>query len=428
MNKWKLQGKAALWAIVLVALAAAGGWFYWSRQGSSDSAEVSAKPAAGASSGAVQGGSGKSKGGGGQRGPGSGGGAAQPVSVAQVRKQDIRVTVPAIGTLTASNLAVVRAQVSGTLQSLLFKEGQQVKAGQQLAQIDPRAFEAAVAQAEGNLARDSAQLENARIDLKRYTDLMAKDAIARQQLDTQDALVRQLDGTVKADKGSLENAKLQLSYTRVYAPISGRVGLKQVDLGNVVQPSDANGIVSIAQTRPIQLVFSIPSANLPKVAANLKKGLPMQVDALSRADGSMLAGGKVATMDNTIDQSTDTIRIKAIFPNNDDVLFPNQAVSVRLQLDTIKDTLAVPQVAVLRASQGFYVYVINADNTVSTRTVSPGVVDGSMMAVDGDIKPADTVVIDGIDRLREGAKVEVISKDAKVRDARKKPASDKPSN
>jgi multidrug efflux system membrane fusion protein len=341
--------------------------------------------------------------------------AVQPVSVQSVRRQDIRVSVNAIGSITALNTAVVHAQVSGVLQRLSFKEGQQVRAGQLLAQIDPRALQAALSQAEGALARDKAQLDNALIDLDRYRGLLAKDAIPKQQLDTQEALVRQLEGTVKADQGAVDSARVQLSYTRVTAPISGRVGLKQVDLGNVVQPGDANGIVSITQTQPISLLFAVPAAHVPLITARLRAGASIPVEAWERGGKRQLAVGRVDTVDNAIDPSTDTIKVKAVFANRDEALFPNQAVSVTLQLDVLNDAIAVPQAAVLRGAQGFYVYVVNADNTVSTRVVTPGAGDEGWMAVEGPLRPGEKVVIDGTDRLREGARVELIAADPKQR-------------
>jgi multidrug efflux system membrane fusion protein len=342
-----------------------------------------------------------------------GGNNAQPVSTELARRQDIRATVNAIGNITASNTAIVRAQVSGVLQSLNFKEGEQIKAGQLLAQIDPRAYSASVNQAEGSLARDQAQLDNAKIDLARYRDLLAKDAIPKQQLDTQAALVRQLEGTVKLDQAAVESTRLQLSYARVTAPIAGRVGLKQVDMGNVVQPGDAFGIVSITQTRPIAMVFAVPAAHLPKINAGLKTNQPMEVQAWDRFGKKQLALGRVTAIDNAIDPTTDTIKIKALFANADDALFPNQSVVVTLQLATLSQVLAVPQAAVLRGAQGFYVYVVNPDNSVSTKVVNPGTVDAGWMAVEGELQSGDKVVIDGTDRLREGAKVEVIAADAK---------------
>lgn len=398
------RGAIGPWVWILaVALAAGGGWWWWKSR---------AEPAA---AGAAQGAAG---------GPGGATGAnrrfapanrTQPVSVQAAERRDIHVVVNAIGSMTASNTAVVRAQVSGVLQALRFKEGQQVSAGQVLAQIDPRAFQAALGQAEGTLARDRAQLENARIDLARYRDLLAKDAIAKQQLDTQEALVRQLEGTVRTDQASVDNARLQLSYTRVVAPISGRVGLKQADLGNLVQAGDTNGLVTITQTRPIALLFALPSANLPQIAAKLRVGQPLVVEAWDRGGTQRLAVGKLATIDNAIDASTDTIKAKAEFANENDALFPNQAVSVRLALDTLSDTLAVPQAAVLRGAQGFYVYVVGADNAVATRAIKTGPIDGDWMAVSGAVQAGDQIVIDGVDRLRDGAKVEVIAADPKQR-------------
>lgn len=426
-------GKAKPWilaALVTVAVAGAAWWQLHGRAADSTAGNPAGPAVQGSASG--NGGSGGGGGGGGSRRFGGGNG-VQPVSVRAARQQDIRVIVNAIGSLTASNTAIVHAQVSGVLQSIQFQEGQQVKAGQLLAQIDPRVFAATAAQAEGALARDSAQLENARVDLARYKDLLAKDAVPKQQFDTQAALVRQLEGTVKVDQGALASAQLQLSYSKVVAPISGRVGLKQVDLGNVVQPSDANGIVSIAQTHPIALVFAVPASQVPLLQARLiakslagqpqgrqhPHGRPgearvggdsqaLTVQAWDKGGAKQLATGQVSTIDNAIDAATDTIKVKAVFPNADDALFPNQSVSVRLQLDTLKDALAVPQAAVLRGAQGFYVYVVEADNTVSTRVIKPGVVDGEWMAVEGAVQAGEKVVVDGVDRLRNGAKVEVI--------------------
>ncbi|HEY4083599.1 MAG TPA: MdtA/MuxA family multidrug efflux RND transporter periplasmic adaptor subunit [Burkholderiaceae bacterium] len=393
------SGKVMVWGLVGAAVLVAGGLWWWKGH----EAAAGANGPAGAASAP-----------GGRGGPGGRFGGAnrvQPVSIETVRRKDMRVMVSAIGSITASNTAVVQPQVTGVLQDILFKEGQQVKAGQQLAQIDPRAFQAALGQAEGQLARDKAQLDNARVDLTRYRDLLAKDAIPKQQLDTQDALVRQLDGTVKSDQAAVDSARLQVTYTRVLAPISGRVGLKQVDLGNVVQPGSVNGMVVITQTKPIALVFAVPSANLPQISAALHANKPLDVEAWDRGGTMKLASGRVASTDNSIDPTTDTIKLKALFKNDDDALFPNQAVTVRLQLDTQSNVLAVPSAAVLRGTQGFYVYVVGADSTVATRIVKPGVVDGNWTAIEGPVEPGEKVVIDGVDRLREGAKVEVIAAD-----------------
>jgi len=399
----KRPGRLLPWIIVATLALASGGAFWWWKTRTAEAAGAASGQAASAPGGGPGGAAGRRRFGGANQ--------VQPVSVQAARRQDIRVSVNAIGSITASNTAIVHAQVSGVLQSLNFKEGQQVRAGQQLAQIDPRAFQATLSQVEGALARDKAQLDGARVDLARYRDLMAKDAIPRQQLDTQAALVAQLEGAVKADQGNVDSARLQLSYTRVTAPIAGRVGLKQVDLGNVVQPGDANGIVVITQTRPIAMVFAVPATHVPLLTTHLRAGETIPVEAWDRGGKRQLAVGRVETVDNAIDPTTDTIKVKALFPNADDALFPNQAVSVTLQLATLTDVLAVPQAAVLRGSQGFYVYVVNADSSVATRVVKPGAVDAGWMAVEGALQPDERVVIDGTDRLREGAKVEVIAAD-----------------
>ena len=398
-SRRSVRARVLPWLLVVLLLAAAAGLWWWRAHDSAGSADQAA--AARRFGGA---------------------GTAQPVSVAPVRRQDIHVSIDAIGSVGASNTAEVRAQVSGVLQSLHFKEGQQVKAGQLLAQIDPRAFQAALSQAEGMLARDKAQLAGARVDLARYTELLAKDAIPKQQLDTQRALVQQLEGTVAADQGTVASARLQLAHTRVIAPISGRTGLKQADLGNMVTPGDANGIVSITQTRPVALVFAVPADHVAQIAASLRADRSLPVQAWDSSGQHRLAQGRVETIDNAIDPATDTIKVKALFDNTDDSLFPNQAVSVRLQLSTVHDALAVPRAAVLRGAQGFYVYVVGADGTVSARSVTPGPVDGDAMAVQGKLQAGEQVVIDGTDRLREGARVEVIATDPAQRVGASAPA------
>jgi len=400
------SGKALPWIIAgLLAAAAAGGWWWWSSS-TSTAASATGSPAANAGAGAAKGGPAGAPGQGNSRfgGPNR----VQPVSVATARKQDIRVTVSAIGTIAAANTAVVRTKVDGELKALHFKEGQIVKAGALLAEIDRRPFEIALAQAQGTLARDTAQLQNAKLDLERFRDLVAKDAAPKQQLDTQDALVRQLQGTVLSDQAQVDNAKLQLSYTRVIAPISGLVGLKQADLGNVVRASDTNGLLSIAQTQPVNVVFAVPDVYLPKISKQLKAGETLRVEAWDRDQKSKLADGKVASTDNAIDATTGTIKLKALFANVDNGLFPNQFVNVRLQMDTLADAVAVPSAAVLRGTQGNYVYAVNEDKTVSVKRVRPGASDGDWMSVQGEVKVGDVVVTDGTDRLREGAQVEVV--------------------
>ncbi len=403
-------GKATPWiAAILAAAVAGGGWWWWSsRAASSPAGATAASTATGATKGGAPGAPGAPGGAGQGNSRFGGANRVQPVSVATARKQDVRVTVSAIGTIAAANTAVVRTKVDGELKALYFKEGQVVRAGALLAEIDSRSFVIALSQAQGTLARDQAQLQNAKVDLERFRDLVAKDAAPKQQLDTQDALVRQLQGTVLSDQAQVDNAKLQLSYTRVVAPISGLAGLKQADLGNVVRASDTNGIVSITQTQPVNVVFAVPDTQLPKITKQLKAGEILRVEAWDRDQKNKLADGKVASTDNSIDTTTGTIKLKALFANTDGGLFPNQFVNVRLQMDTLTDATAVPSAAVLRGTQGNYVYVVNEDKTVSIRRVRAGAVDGDWMSVQGEVKVGDVVVTDGTDRLREGASVEVV--------------------
>jgi membrane fusion protein, multidrug efflux system len=414
--------------VVTTLLAVVGGGAYWFKDTSAVQAVLTAvapslanppAAAAGKASGAGGAAAGSGAGVGGRR---FGSGAAQPVSVEAVRTQDVRVMVNAVGNFVASNTAIARVQVSAIVKTLHFKEGQQVQAGQLLASLDDRAYQVALQQAEGQLASALAQLDSAKLEAARYKDLYAKDAIAKQQWDNQEALVAQLSGTIKASQAARDAAKLQLSYTQVLAPIAGRVGLKALDLGNVAQPSDAGGVVSISQTRPIALVFAVPASHISAMSRSLKAGKPLEVQAFDRAGKLKLATGKVDSIDNTIDASTDSIKVKALFPNRDDALFPNQAVNVQLQLDTIEQAVVVPQAAVLRGAQGFYVYLLNADNTVSVRGVKVGETDAGATVVLSALQAGDTVVIDGVDRLREGAKVEVIATDPKKRVGANAPA------
>lgn len=312
--------------------------------------------------------------------------------------------VSAIGTLSARATAVVRAKASGELLSIKFKEGDEVKAGQLLAEIDPRSYQATLTQAQGNLQRDQAQLKNAQLDLQRYQDLLAKDSIASQQVDTQKALVRQLEGTVAADQAQVDAAKLQLSYTRITAPIAGRLGLRQADRGNVVGPSDAAGIVTINQVRPMDAVFSVPEAQLIAINQRLANGASLPVELWDRDQKQRLARGRLGAVDNAIDATTGTIKAKAAFDNEEGLLFPNQFVNVKLQVNLLKDVLTVPGTAV----QNNYVYLVRPDGTVTQRRIRVGVADGDRVSVEGELQDGEQVVTDGIDRLREGAKVAVI--------------------
>ncbi len=377
-------------AAVLVALAlavAGGAWWWTQRQGGGE-------PAA-------------ARGPGGPRMGTMAGPQAQPVSVGVVDRRDMRVLVNAIGTLNARATAVVRAKVAGELQKLYFKEGDEVRAGQLLAQIDPRSYQATLSQAQGTLQRDQALLRNAQLDLQRYEALKAQDSIASQQVDTQAALVRQYQGTVAADQAQVDMAQLQLGYTRITAPISGRLGLRQADLGNVVNPSDANGIVTITQIKPIDAVFSVPEAHVDAIARRLAGGRALPVELWDREQKNLLAQGRLNALDNAIDATTGTVKAKAAFDNAEGRLFPNQFVNVRLQLDLLEQALTVPGAAV----QNNYVYLVQGDGTVTQRRLAVGVADGDRVSVRGELQPGDQVVTDGIDRLREGAKVTVIAAD-----------------
>ncbi|EJE53032.1 RND family efflux transporter, MFP subunit [Acidovorax sp. CF316] len=395
------QGRALWWVLLLVLIAAAVGGGLWWKQRQAAPAQADAPAGRGG------------PGGPGGRGPArfSAGGQTQPVSVGVVRRQDVRVQVNAIGTMSARATAVVRAKVSGELTSLRFKEGEEVKAGQLLAEIDPRSYQASLSQVQGNLARDQALLKNAQLDLKRYQDLLAKDSIASQQVDTQAAQVRQLEGTVAADQAQVDAAKLQLSYTRITAPIAGRLGLRQADRGNVVGPSDANGIVTINLVRPIDAVFSVPEAHLAQINQRLGEGAELPVELWDREQKRRLGRGKVGALDNAIDATTGTIKVKATFGNEDGTLFPNQFVNVRLQVNLLQDAVTVPGTAI----QNNYVYLVQPDGTVTQRRIRVGVADGDRVAVEGELKDGDQVVVDGIDRLREGAKVAVIDSGAAAR-------------
>lgn len=396
-NKESKGSKTWIWVAVVVIVIAGAAW-WWKGRGSEGGADG---PAGAASAASGAGGSGRPAGGRfGRSGP-------QPVTVAAVQKRDMAVVVDAIGSIASANTAVVHAKVSGELKAIYFHEGQPVKAGQVLALIDPKPYEIARDQALATLARDQAQLENARADLARYRDLVAKEAAPRQQLDTQQALVRQLEATLLSDQAAVDNAKLQLSYTRVTAPIAGQVGLKQADLGNNITPGDANGLLTIAQIQPAAVVFAVPDARLPRIRQQLgdKQALPVQ--AWDRERRTKLAEGRVASTDNAIDATTGTIKVKALFDNKDGGLFPNQFVNVRLQLDTLKGVLVVPTAAVQRGSQGIYIYVVT-DGQVALRKVQTLATDGDFTAVQGDLKEGDQVVTDGADRLRDGGKAEVI--------------------
>jgi membrane fusion protein, multidrug efflux system len=331
------------------------------------------------------------------------------VAVAPVTSGDIQVSIPALGTVTTLANVTVRTQISGVLQKIAFTEGQLVHQGDFLAQIDPRPYEAALQQMQGNLRRDQALLADAKLDLKRYEGLVKEDSIAVQQLDTQRALVDQYEGTIEADEGQINTAKVNLVYTHIVSPITGRVGLRQVDQGNYVTPGDANGIVVINQLDPITVIFPIPEDNVPELMRRMKATAPLKVEAYDRANSAKLADGTLLTVDNEIDVTTGTVKLRAQFANQDGLLFPNQFVNIRLLEQLLQNQLIIPNAATHRgAPKGIvttFVYVVNADDTVSVRPVTLGVVDGERVAVSSGLAVGESVVTEGGDRLRDGAKV-----------------------
>ncbi len=332
---------------------------------------------------------------------------AQTVGVATVGTGDVPVTYDGLGTVTSLATVTVKTQINGQLTELAFQEGQIVKTGDFLAQIDPRPYQVALEQAQGALARDQAALRDAEIDLARYQKLNSQDSIARQQVDTQQALVRQDEGTIQSDQGQIDSAKLNLVYCHIVSPVDGRVGLRQVDAGNYVQTSDANGIVVLTQLQPISVIFTQPEDRLPAITARLRAGATLQATVYDRAGETMIAQGSVATVDNQIDTTTGTVKLRAMFPNADGALFPNQFVNVRLTLDTLKDATVVPSAAVQIGSPGPFVYLVGDDDTVSVRKLKLGPAAGDRTAVLDGLKPGDRVVTDGVDRLHEGAKVRI---------------------
>jgi multidrug efflux system membrane fusion protein len=332
-----------------------------------------------------------------------------PVLTAAAGKQDVKVYLDALGTVASRNAVTVKARVDGQLMNVRFREGQAVKAGDVLAEIDPRPFEAQLAQASGQLAKDKASLDNALIDLERYRTLLAQDSISRQQVDTQEALVRQFRGAVAADQGQVDNAKLQLSYCRVAAPIGGRVGLRQVDPGNMIHASDTNGIVTVTQLQPITVLFNIPEDDLPAVIKRSKEGGPLKVEAYDRQKRNKLADGALLTVDNQIDPATGTIKLRAEFRNDDETLFPNQFVNVRMLVDVIGDAVVVPTAAVQRGRNGSFVYVVKNDETVELRPVKTGVAEGEVVEIVKGLNAGETVVADGADKLRDGSRVKPVA-------------------
>ncbi|UTH74039.1 MdtA/MuxA family multidrug efflux RND transporter periplasmic adaptor subunit [Chromobacterium sp. IIBBL 290-4] len=345
------------------------------------------------------------------------GGMTLAVGVETVKTMDAPLQMNALGTVNSTYTVTVRSRVDGQLEKLHFEEGQQVKQGQLLAELDATPYQAALTQAEGQLLRDQALLDNANIDLKRYKQLQGQNSISEQQVATQEALVKQYQGTVKVDQGSVAAARANVAYTRIVAPVSGRVGLRQVDLGNIVHSGDANGIVVITQTQPINVVFAIPEVSLNSVLEASSANKQLKVEAWDRDNKHKLADGAVLALDNQLNTSTGTINIKAKFANEKQQLFPNQFVNVNLQLGVRKNAVVVPTVAVQLGKVGNYVYTVNADSVVSIAKIKPGPVSGDFTVVESGLEPGQRVVIDGVDKLRNGAKVKVIDRVAQSKEA-----------
>ncbi len=331
---------------------------------------------------------------------------AVPVSVAQARTGDLPVYLSGLGTVTAMKTVTIKSRVDGQLLSVPVQEGQNVRQGELLAQIDPRPFEVQRAQAEGQLARDQAGLRDAEITLDRDKALVDEKILPQQQFDDQRAQVDQVQGSIRSDEAQVANARLQLVYCRITAPFAGRVGLRQVDPGNIVHANDQNGLFVLTQVHPITVVFSLPQDDLAEVMAKLKSGTPLEVQAYDRDNTRLIATGRLLTTDNEIDPTTGTYKLKAVFDNQDDALFPNQFVNVRLHLDTRRGLVVVPTVAIQRGSSGPFVYVVGSDATAHVRPVTVALTEGADTGTSAGVKPGETVVVDGQDKLQDGSKVD----------------------
>ncbi len=370
------------WSLVVLIIAALAVW-WWYPSGKSS---TPAKPPAAA-----------------------GGAPAVPVRAEVAVREDLDIYLKALGTVTAFNTVTVRSRVQGELHEILFKEGDQVKAGDLLARIDPRPYEVALQQALGMQQQNMSQYENAKRDLARYQTLRKQESIAPQQVDTQQALVLKYEGIIKSDQAAVDNARLQLEYTRITAPISGRLGLRKVDVGNLITANDPQGLVVITQTQPIAVIFTLAETDLPEVRQPMLAGKTLTVDAYDRADEVRLAQGKLLTVDNQIDVATGSFKLKAEFPNSDDMLFPNQFVNVRLHVRTMQQATTVPSGAIMQGNQGPFVYLVQPDMTVAVKLIKVGPRSGDRVAILEGVAPGDRVVLEGTDRLRAGTRVRVVN-------------------
>lgn len=388
MNASRSNTKKIL-LLILIALVAVAGYFFWPK-GDGDGATSSSQQ--------------QQRGKGGRRNM-----PLAPVQAATAQTQSVPQYFSGLGTVTAANTVTVRSRVDGQLMAIHFQEGQQVEAGQLLAEIDPRPYQVALAQAQGQLARDKATLANAQRDLARYQKLAQTHLVSQQELDTQRSLVNETQGTIKADEASVASAELNLTYSRITAPIAGRVGLKQVDIGNYITSGDTTGLVVLTQTHPIDVLFSLPENTIQAILQAQKAGQPLLVEAWDRSNSTLLTQGDLLSLDNQIDTTTGTIKLKARFSNEDDRLFPNQFVNARLKVDTLHDAVVIPVAALQMGSEGNFVWVVNSENKVSKKSVKAGLQDSEKVVISAGLNAGERVVTDGLDRLTEGAAVDVVA-------------------
>ncbi|NDL65374.1 MdtA/MuxA family multidrug efflux RND transporter periplasmic adaptor subunit [Acerihabitans arboris] len=398
--KGKRNGRLLL-LIAALLIILIGAFFLW-RQGKG---QTVAEPAGAARSGGERPEAGRR---GGSR-PGRHNQALSPVQAAIAQAKSVPRFVTGLGTVTAAGTVTVKSRVDGQLMALHFAEGQWVKAGALLAEIDPRPFEVALLQAKGQLAKDQATLANARQDIARYRQLVKTSLVSRQQLDTQQSLVREAEGTVQVDQAAVASAELQLAYSRITAPMDGRVGLRQVDVGNYITSGDTTGIVLLTQTRPIDVLFTLPESEIPSVIAAQKTGNAPLVEVWDRTNKTKLAEGALLSLDNQIDAATGTVKLKGRFDNTDDSLFPNQFVNVRMKVATLQNAVVIPPAAVQMSNDGHFVWVLNDENQVSQHRVTTGMENSQQVVITAGLQAGQRVVTDGVDRLTEGTRVEVIA-------------------